>query len=227
MALEALEPSSQQELLRAARALAGETLGSVAARFGVAVPADLRREKGFVGQLVERALGARAGSRAGPDFPELGIELKTLPIDPRGQPLESTFVCTLGLSSVGDLEWEVSPVRRKLQRVLWVPVEGLRELRVSERHIGEPLLWSPSAEQEADLRHDWDELSGLVGRGLIEEVTGHRGRWLQIRPKAAHSRVRRATFTAGAGRIDQLPRGFYLRAVFTARIVREHYAISS
>ncbi len=221
-----IEPASEAELFARAQELAGITLGSLATRLDSTAPADLRRHKGFVGELIERALGAAQRSRAGPDFPELGVELKTLPVDTRGQPLESTFVCTLPLGRVGDLEWPDSPVRHKLARVLWIPVEGQRELLVSERRVGAPLLWSPTKEQEDDLRHDWDELSGLVGRGRVEEITGHLGRSLQVRPKAANGSVRRATFALGGGMSLELPRGFYLRATFTARIVREHYAVA-
>jgi DNA mismatch repair protein MutH len=219
------DPDTRAELLARARLLSGQTLGAVAERLGLPVPADLRRHKGFAGQLVERALGASSASRAGPDFPELGVELKTLPVNDAGQPLESTFVCTLPLARVGDLEWDASPVQRKLASVLWVPIQGQRELAPGTRLIGEPLLWSPTPEQEADLRFDWEELSGLIGRGRIDEIRGHLGRCLQVRPKAAHGRVRRGAYRPGEGRIDELPRGFYLRATFTARIVSEHYAI--
>jgi DNA mismatch repair protein MutH len=220
-----LEPRSVDELVARARSLAGQSLGSVAGRYDVAVPPDLRRHKGFAGELLERALGARAASRAGPDFPALGVELKTLPVGPRGLPLESTFVCTLPLARVGDLEWEASPVRHKLQRVLFVPVQGQRDLPPGQRLVGEALLWSPSPEQEAELRFDWDELSGLIGRGRLDAISGHLGRCLQVRPKAAHSRVRRGVYTPGEGRGDELPRGFYLRATFTAGIVRAHYPL--
>src|SRR5262245_35676959 len=98
------EPSSRSELLARARALSGQSLGALAAHFGVPVPPDLRRRKGFAGELLERALGAVAASRAGPDFPALGVELKSLPVGSQGLPLESTFVCTLPLGQVGDLE---------------------------------------------------------------------------------------------------------------------------
>lgn len=121
-------PQSEAELLSRARALAGVTLGELSTRLGLSAPPDLRRAKGFVGQVVEAALGATAGSRAQPDFAEIGVELKTLPVDRRGRPAESTFVCTIDLGEVGDVEWEHSWVRRKLSRVLWVPVEGERSI---------------------------------------------------------------------------------------------------
>ena len=115
-------PRSETELVIRARALAGRTIGEVAAELGLPCPLDLRRAKGFVGGLIERVLGADAGPRALPDFSALGVELKTLPVDAQGRPVESTFVCTIPLTEVANLEWEDSPVLRKLRRVLWVPV---------------------------------------------------------------------------------------------------------
>jgi len=116
-----------------ARALAGCTIAQLAERFSLMAPADLRRHKGFVGALIERALGATAGSRAAPDFEALGIELKTLPVDGRGRALESTFVCTIPLTEIGEVEWLSSRVRRKLNRVLWIPVEGERQIAVLKK----------------------------------------------------------------------------------------------
>lgn len=85
------------ELVHAANQLAGLTLAELAERCGIMIPSSLRREKGWIGQLLEFALGASAGSKPQQDFPELGVELKTLPIANNGIPLESTFVCTAPL----------------------------------------------------------------------------------------------------------------------------------
>jgi DNA mismatch repair protein MutH len=216
-------PLTETELALRADALAGLSLGELAARFGKDAPPDLRRAKGWVGQLMERALGATAASRAAPDFEAIGVELKTLPVGQGRVPAESTFVCTIDLARVGDVEWEASLVRKKLARVLWVPVEGDRQIAVSERRIGAPFLWSPSAEDEASLRADWEELAGIIGRGDVESVTGHIGRFLQVRPKAASSRSRRRGIDIDGTPFATLPRGFYLRSAFTARLLRERF----
>jgi len=218
-------PQTEAELFARARALAGATVAEVAETFALRAPPDLRRHKGFVGALIERALGATAGSRAAPDFEALGIELKTLPVDARGRALESTFVCTIPLIEIGEVEWLASRVRRKLNRVLWVPVQGERKIAVPERRIGEPLLWSLDASAEAALRFDWEELAGIIGRGDVETITGHIGRCLQIRPKARDSHARRRGVDADGVRFEALPRGFYLRATFTTEILRQNYAL--
>ena len=218
-------PASERELGERARALAGTTLAELARRQGVEVPASLRRAKGWVGMLVERALGASAGSRAEPDFPTLGIELKTLPVDARGFPRESTFVCTIELNRIPEIEWSQSRVKQKLARVLWVPVLAAAELAVGERRLGEPLLWSPSAEEEAWLTFDWEELAGHIARSGTESVSAHMGRYLQVRPKAAHSRVRTRVFDAEGVPYAANPRGFYLRTSFTRGLLEKHYAL--
>jgi len=218
-------PANESALLERARACAALTLNALAAQLQTAAPLDLRRAKGWVGSLFELALGATAKSRAAPDFEALGVELKTLPVTLRGQPLETTFVCTIPLARMAEVEWEQSRVRKKLRRVLWVPVEGTRTTPVGERRIGTALLWSPTPEEERDLRFDWEELAGMIGGGRVEEITGHLGRYLQVRPKARDSHARRLGMGSDGARISTLPRGFYLRTTFTARILSRHFAL--
>jgi DNA mismatch repair protein MutH len=220
-----LPPRSEAELLERANALAGRSLSEIAADFGQSAPATLHRDKGFVGLLLERALGATAKSKDMPDFEALGIELKSLPVDARGNPVETTFVCTIALLDARDAEWERSRLRRKLARVLWIPVLGVREVPVPQRRVGSPLLWSPSAEEDRALRWDWDELMGVIGRGAVDEITGHMGKVLQVRPKAKNGAARRRALDEEGCRIQALPRGFYLRTTFTKRILSEHYLL--
>lgn len=203
-----------------AEQLAGCTLGELAADRGVIPPPDLRRAKGWVGSLVEQALGANAGSRAHPDFEQLGIELKTVPIDAYGKPLESTFVCTIELSRIADSEWESSRLFYKLAHVLFVPIEGLRSFAVADRRVATPFFWRPSAEEADLLRQDWENLALLIAQGRTSEITGHMGRVLQVRPKAARGTSRRRTADESGALYDEQPKGFYLRARFTEVLIR-------
>lgn len=182
-------PLSENELLQRAQELAGLTLGELAHQAGIAVPPDLRRDKGWVGQLLEWHLGVSAGSKPVPDFAELGIELKTIPIGYNGKPLETTFVCVAPLIGVQGLSWQQSHIRHKLARVLWIPVEGERDLPLADRHVGSPLIWSPSAQEEAQLQQDWEELMDMIVLGQVEQITARHGEVLQYvlkQPIAKH-----------------------------------------
>ncbi len=208
-----------------AHALAGHTLAEIASQHGVAIPDDLRRHKGWVGQLLELALGADAESLPEPDFRLIGVELKTLPIDGNGKPRESTYVCTVPLDDGLEPCWEESWVRRKLSRVLWLPVEAENTVVLAQRHIGTPLLWSPSEEEERVLRLDWEELGEMIRMGELESITARMGTALQIRPKAANSRVTCHSTGADGEAIITHPRGYYLRPSFTRAILQRHYLL--
>ena len=116
-------------------------------------------------------------------------------------------------------------MRRKLCRVLFIPVEGARDIPVPLRRIGSPLLWSPMLEEEAVLRRDFEELMEMVCLGEVERISAHYGTYLQIRPKAANARARTACVGTDGRAIETLPRGFYLRATFTAGLLRRHFLL--
>jgi len=218
-------PSSEAELEERAAWLAGRTIGEVAAALGIAVPPVGAKGKGKMGDLVEKALGAQAGSAPAPDFPALGVELKTIPMDDRGVPRESTFVCTISLAGADQARWETSVARAKLRCVLFVPIRVGSEPTSHGRRIGSALLWRPTHDQEAVLRADFDEAMGTIGAGGIEQVTARTGRWLQVRPKAATSSVRTISFGPEGEWIATVPRGFYLRASFTRALFDDPAAL--
>ncbi|MCX8956889.1 DNA mismatch repair endonuclease MutH [Erwinia psidii] len=218
-------PENEAQLLERARQLAGFTLAELAQRAHIPVPRDLRRDKGWVGMLLERHLGATAGSKPEQDFVGIGVELKTIPVDALGRPLETTFVCVAPLTGNSGVVWQTSHVRHKLDRVLWVPVEGERSIPLAERRVGAPLLWSPNQEEEAQLRQDWEELMDMIVLGQVERITARHGEVLQIRPKAANSKA----LTEGIGENGQpvmtLPRGFYLKKTFTGPLLARHFLL--
>ena len=204
--------------MRAAR-LEGCSIGFLThPQAGTQVEADesLLRRKGQTGQLIERALGASAGPRAVPDFVGLGVELKTVPVDLAGRPRESTFVCSFRVGEVESASWRTSPLRAKLAHVLFVPIVG----RGAQRTIGRPCFWRPTPAQEAELQADFEHLMDVILRGRIESLTAHHGRWLQVRPKAAHGRVRTLAYGLDDEPIATIPRGFYLRARCVGALLR-------
>ncbi len=215
-------PATEIELLKRARILEGKSLQDIGALLGLTLPETPSWGKGRIGEMVERALGATAGNRDVPDFQQLGIELKTVPLDKAGRVQESTYVCYLDLRSAGDREWESSRVHRKLSRVLFIPVLYKKNLPWARRYFGTPLLWSPSSEEEALLRSDWNEIMGRIAVGGIDEITAHMGQALQVRPKARNSAARTQVFGDDGALLATLPRGFYLRARFTESILWAH-----
>ncbi|AIN47463.1 DNA mismatch repair endonuclease MutH [Candidatus Palibaumannia cicadellinicola] len=218
-------PANERELLRRAKALAGFSLGELAAHATIVIPDSLKRYKGWIGALLEQYLGASAGNKPEQDFAAIGIELKTIPVDRNGRPLETTFVCVAPLTGNSGMTWEVSYVRYKLARVLWIPVEGQREIPLAQRRIGTPLLWSPDSQEVLQLQCDWEALMDLIVLGKIKHITASHGEVLQLRPKAANSR----SLTTAIGELGQpirtIPLGFYLKKNFTGQLLARNFLV--
>lgn len=215
-------PVNETEILERANAVTGVHLGELAVYSGLKIPVNLKKNKGWIGILLERYLGANSGNKPEQDFASIGVELKTIPVDNRGRPLESTFVCTASLTGNTGITWKTSYVCYKLARVLWIPVEGQCDIPLAQRCIGRPLLWSPNLEEELQLRNDWEELMDLIVLGKVEHITAHHGEVLQLRPKALNSRA----LTPAIGEFGQpiltLPRGFYLKKNFTKKLITRY-----
>lgn len=214
-------PKNIQELFQRAQSIAGLTLGELAEQAQIKVPKDLKRHKGWAGMLIEWHLGASAGSKPEQDFPHLGVELKTLPINQQGQALETTFVCIAPLQGEIGTTWQQSNVRNKLSCVLWIPILAERSIPVIDRMLANPILWQPSSEQENLLQRDWEELTEMIAFGQINEITAKHGQVLQLRPKAANSKALTPAIAADGSLTSALPRGFYLKKTFTNQILEQ------
>lgn len=215
-------PCSEEELIQRCQALAALTIGQLAAQCDFHLPEHPSHTKGFLGSLLEKALGTTAHNQALPDFVSLGVELKTLPIDKHQRPAESTFVTSIPLLTIREESWETSTCYLKLRRVLWVPLESGRDIPMKHRRIGQAFLWSPTPEDLDILKRDWSMLTEMITLGQLEYLSARIGEYLQVRPKAAHGGVLCEAYGAQGEKIKTLPRGFYLRRSFTTKIWHAH-----
>jgi len=218
-----LAPLSVQELLNNCHKLAGLSLADLAKQTHSNLPVSPSKGKGWVGQQVETFLGATAGSKAEPDFVNLGIELKTLPLNAKSRPQESTYVCHIQLMQLNKQRWEDAWVNKKLQHVLWVPYEASKTIPYPNRRIGNAILWQPSAQQAQQLQQDWEEIMEKLCLGEQQELSAHCGQYLQVRPKAANSKVLTNAYDDKGDLCQTLPLGFYLRPDFTRSIIEQSY----
>ena len=215
-----------QDILIKAKKLRGYTLEELTQYFQINYPESMLHAKGLLGNMVEILLGATAKSKPLPDFPELGLEIKTLPIDLYGHPLESTYVCTAPLVPkiatqkliYGETGFINSVVYKKLNHVLWIPIIVIKNENNVARIIGNAFLWQPNPQQLSLLETDWLELTEMMHTGNLDNVSSHYGDILQIRPKARNASATTPALGELGQKINTLPRGFYLRPSFTQAI---------
>jgi DNA mismatch repair protein MutH len=213
-------PINETVLLRFAEGLSGCSLGELSGIMLKTIPRTLKANKGFIGCLLEEILGARSGNKAQQDFLDIGVELKTIPINKNSVPLELTFICSVPLKKNIGLMWKNSFFYKKIRRVLWIPIQGEKSVPVSDRFIGKPFLWTPNSIQENLIRSDWEELMDLIILGGIEDITAKNGEVLQILKRSRyHSYLTRAIGKNGEV-IFTLPRCFYFKKNLTFSILK-------
>lgn len=213
---------SESELLKRSQLIEGLTFSQLACALNLQVPLNTNRRKGFIGQAIEQALGTTAKNAAEPDFKELGIELKTIPINKSGKAGESTFITTIPLTNIQEQAWKTSDCYKKLKKVLWIPIEGDKSISYGNRRIGRAILWKMPIEDELIIKKDWTLLTNLIITGRLNEINASLGDYLQVRPKGRNAKSLCYGFNEEGRRIKTLPRGFYLRSSFTSKLLQEY-----
>lgn len=215
-------PNNEKDLLNRSRLLAGRSIKELARLLDTKVPKNISYAKGWVGTLLEELLGATGSSKPVLDFENLGIEMKTIPVF-EGRPCESTYVCTVPLNTLNNCIWENSWVKKKLSKVLWVPIESCPDISLPNRKVGMPMLWQMDEYYNDILKNDWQELMDIIALGKFNNISANIGTYLHIRPKAANAKSICRGVDNNGNNVNTLPRGFYLRTHFTERLLKECY----
>lgn len=204
-----MHPKTIEQAIQRANNITGMTIAELAKALQIPLPHNPKSAKGFIGQLVEIALGASAGSNPIQDFPSINLELKTIPIKFNGSPAETTHICVAHLNNLCGLSFENSNVYNKIKQVLWVPVEGEKDIPIGERHIGQPFLWKMNDEEFKLLKTDFEEILEYIIHNDKENIPASIGEYMQLRP---------------IGKVDDKKQyGFYLRKNFTSMFIQKYF----
>lgn len=214
-------PETFEELINSLNSIVGKSVSELARSAGIPLPISTTHGKGFTGELLEILLGASAENRPIPDFPKLGLELKTLPVDSNLVPLESTFLCHAPLTGIRHLTFENSTLYSKIKRVLFVVVTAQRDMDFEDRIIAGYFFFTPDKFQYSQIKRDYNELYEMIKTGNVEKISARIGQIIQLRPKCANGRALTDCIGPDGEFIKTRPRGFYMRRNFTKSLIEE------
>ncbi len=220
-------PTSLSELKVRLDLLVGLSLEQIANTYKIALPTSFKRAKGFTGELIEKALGANALNLPLPDFTHLAIELKTIPVSDKLEPLESTYICHLKLMPKRGESFFESTLYKKTALILFVAIEGLREIEGPKRKVLGYYLYKPDAKTLEIIKNDYEEVMEQISLGRAHEITARTGTIVQVRPKGASGKDL-VPYVNEDGEIALTrPRGFYFRAAFTKEICKKMFKLNA
>ncbi|MGN1281205.1 MAG: DNA mismatch repair protein MutH [Succinivibrio sp.] len=215
-------PKTFEELIANLDSIMGKTIAELAKRAQLPLPISPTHGKGFTGELLEIILGASAQNLPIPDFPELGLELKTIPVNRSLEPLESTFLCHAPLTNIRSLTFENSALYSKILRVLFILISAEKNMDFTERKIEGYFFFTPDDNQLKQLRCDFNELYELVKTGCVNQINARLGQIIQMRPKAANGQALTECIGPDGEVIRTRPRGFYMRREFTKKLIEKY-----
>ncbi len=179
---------SRQELCQHALTLKGKTIRNLlsGSRFD--------KGKGAIGQIIEReGFGIANNNEARPDFHNLGIELKVLPLKRTSKNTltvkERTKICSINYLKLIQEDWESSHAKNKLIEILFVFYE-YDKLNPENSIIHDYYFFKLENSDEPLIRSDWERTKKIVADGLAHELSESQN-------------VVLAASRAGAGGIDE------------------------
>ena len=214
------------ELKKKLQSIFGLSIKDLAQKTNTPLPYSLKTNKGYIGNLIEKYLGvlSQLKNAQSPDFPKLGIELKTIPIDYNKKVLETTFVSYSRLKDLQGISWRNSFVYKKINHILWIPILVNKNQGFQERKIGQGFFHRLNQKEEQNLQKDWEEITENILLGRHDLLNSRLGEYLQIRPKSLNNKAKTKT-TNQDGDLEYLaPKGFYLKKNFTQKIIDKNFS---
>lgn len=210
------DPASPRDIERFAKRIERMELGDATPSFaGLDEPLGTH-SKGLLGRALEHYFGIPPNNAARPDFPEAGVELKTVPLAPYKDGLggyrikERTKVCAINFQKLLEQTWKTSDARHKLEKVLFVFILPGKTPRGSR--VEKVLLWDISTDYEPTFESDWCKVYDKVAVGLAHCISEGDGKYLGASTAGAGGGK---TFPQPKSSIPAKMRAFSLKPPFT------------
>jgi len=214
--------AEEEEILSRARRLRGQMLGAVLPPVSQ-VKERSPRDKGAVGQLVERFFGITQNNDSAPDFVGAGIELKVVPLKiSRGgaRAKERTVISMIDYSKLAVESWDSASVRKKIEKILFVFYEHISASAAYDAKVVDVVLWSPGEDLRPQMEQDWTVVQRKAFDGRAHEISEGDGRILGAATKGSDGskRVRQYRHDAPPAK----PRAWALKQSLTTFVFDSH-----
>jgi DNA mismatch repair endonuclease MutH len=195
------------------RTAEGKTIRDLAAMLGTSVG----RDKSASARVIRRLLGQKAHGRLG-EFERFGVELKTVPIDRKGRPVESMSFPSFIHEELQYETWPDSDLLGRLNRILIVPIQRSKGQDQGEGVVQRAFFWSPPESDLVEISLEWDRYRQLISSGLARHLPkASETKYIHVRPKARNARDR----DLAPGGFDVIRKCFWLNSDYVESIIRE------
>ena len=198
----------------------GKTIGEI--KESLFIGDRKKKKKGASGLIVENLLGVENNNRDEADLPQIGCEIKILPLqknkDGSIKAKEPTAIQMINYCEVAKETWETAKIRNKINLTFWVvylaKVDGERKQQ-DDYVIVDYFLDHPSDLQNSVFKTDWEEIQSYIKRGDADKLSCSMGIYLEPKTKGANNQDKTDAPDGKGGIIRARRRAFYYKKNYT------------
>ena len=214
-------PENEEDLIKRAFSLTGKKIVELCEPFNKFFNEKSKKSKGYLGKILEMYLGASAGNLPIPDFPNLKIELKILPLNKNMLPKSNVKICyNSNMPTQSNYKWDSSIVKLKLNKVLWIPIEADSSIPLRERRICHPFL-SHLKDYENIIKEDYKNITYFLFSGKMEYISANLGKYLILQSISSNKNLTNY-FNFDGDLIRTNFKAFYLKKNYLRKIIYEN-----
>ncbi len=197
----------------------GKTIGELKAELRI-VRGNMK--KGASGLIVENLLGIKNNNNADADIPDIGCEVKILPIQKKRNgeitAKEPTQIQMINYFEVAKENWDNAKIRKKINLTLWVVYlakEDSKSFQQDEYKIIDYFIDHPDENKIIIFKNDWESIQGLIINGLADKLTSKMGEYLEPKTKGANNLDKTNAPDGNGGTLRARRRAFYYKKKYT------------
>ncbi|QJC30999.1 MutH/Sau3AI family endonuclease [Enterobacteriaceae endosymbiont of Macroplea appendiculata] len=210
---------NEENLMIKAKLIIGYNIMEIAKSLNYCLPKLMKYNTGCIGKLIEYYFfDTHINNQFNQDIPYLGIEIKTVTINPNKQVLYDSYICSCTLLTQNVI-WEKNNISQKISKILWMPIITYNsKTPILNRIIGTPVLWQPTLYEKTILKYDWTNIIHLLIMGYTQDLNEYNGYILKIKNKSKKN-IKTKIIDQNGNIIFTVPKAFYFKRHFITSII--------
>lgn len=197
----------------------GKTIGQIKTELNVERE---NMKKGASGLIVENLLGIKNNCVADADIPEIGCEVKVLPLQKNRngdiKVKEPTQIQMINYFEVANETWQTAKVRKKINLTFWIVYlakENSKALNQNDYKIIDYFIDHPDETKLVIFQKDWETIKDYILKGWADKLSCSMGVYLEPKTKGKNNLDKTDAPDGKGGVIKARRRGFYYKKHYT------------
>lgn len=191
-------------------------------------------KKGASGLIVENLLGIKNNNNSDADIPEIGCEIKILPIQKNRngdiKAKEPTQIQMINYFEVANEKWESAKVRKKISLTFWVIYlarEDSKSLHQDSYKIIDYYIDHPNEDKILIFKKDWELIQNFILKGMSDKLSCSMGEYLEPKTKGANNQDKTSAPDGKGGILRARRRAFYYKKAYTNKFIIPNIDLTS